>query len=82
MNVVTDALLFSGKVRGIIFIVKENYTTHAEINEALKKVSMTGAKILGFLKVGRSVGEKGGSGNSYKYKYRYNYKYKDYSAGK
>ena len=81
VNVVTDALLYSGRVGGIIFIVKENHTTHADINEALKKVAMTGAKILGFLKVGCSIGEKG-STKSYKYKYRYNYKYKEYSAEK
>ncbi|MCR5165778.1 MAG: CpsD/CapB family tyrosine-protein kinase [Oscillospiraceae bacterium] len=81
VNVVTDALLYSGRVSGIVFIVRENHTTHVEINEAMKKASMTNAKILGFLKVGCSAGEKMGTGYKYKYKYKYNYyKYKDYST--
>lgn len=81
VNVVTDALLYSGRVSGIMFVVKEDHTTHAEINEALKKASMTGAKILGFLKVGCSAGEKTGTGYKYKYKYS-NYRYKEYSSAK
>ena len=80
-NVVTDAFLYNGKIAGIMFVIKEGQTTHAEITEALKRASMTNGKILGFLKVGCSAGEKGPLGSSYKYKYKY-YKYKEYSTEK
>ena len=83
-NVVTDAFLFNGRSAGIMFVIKEGYTTHADVNEALKRAAMTGGKILGFMKVSCTVGEKGGLGSykyKYKYKYDYNYKYKEYSSG-
>ena len=76
VTVVTDALLLNTRTAGIMFIVKEGRTTHAEINEALEKTRMTNGKVLGFLKV--NCTGKGGY-SSYKYKYKYNYyKYSEY----
>ena len=49
-NVVTDAYLLNGKTAGLIFVIKENSTTHAEIKEALEKVKLTNGKVLGFIK--------------------------------
>ena len=79
VNVVTDALLYNGKTAGLLFIIKENFTTHAEISESLRRTALSDGKVLGFLKVA-CVPEKGGRGYSYKYKYKY--EYKDYSYGK
>lgn len=79
VTVVTDALLLNTRTAGIMFIVKEGRTTHAEINEALEKTRMTNGKVLGFLKV--NCTGKGGKGgySGYKYKYKYNYyKYSEY----
>lgn len=76
VTVVTDAFLMSEIVAGIVFIVKENSTTHVEINEALMKAKMMNAKVLGMIKV--NCNYKGKSGyTSYKYKYKYNYEYKN-----
>ena len=76
-TVVTDALLYNSRTAGIVFVVKEGHTTHAEINEALEKVKLSNGKVLGFLKVNCSG--KGGKGGYHSYKYKYNYyKYKAY----
>ena len=73
-NVVTDSFLYSERTAGIVFVIKENSTTHIDINEALKKATMSHAKILGFLKVNCAGKSSGG------YKYNYKYKYKNYSV--
>ncbi len=49
-NVVTDAFLLNGRTAGLIFVIKEGATTHAEIKEALEKVKLTNGKVLGFIK--------------------------------
>lgn len=75
VTVVTDAFLMNDTVSGIVFVIKEGYTTHVEINEALQKAKMTNAKVLGFIKANCDI--KGKSGySSYKYKYKYNYESK------
>ena len=72
VTVVTDAFLMNETVSGMVFVVKEGYTTHVEIGEALQKAKMTNAKVLGFIKA--NCNYKGKSGySSYRYKYRYNY---------
>lgn len=72
-TVVTDALLLNSRTAGIIFVIKEGSTTHAEINETLEKTRMTNGKILGILKV--NCAAKGGKSGYGSHKYTYNYKY-------
>ncbi len=70
VTVVSDALLMNDKIAGIVFIVREGYTTHVAIHDALERVKMTNGRVLGFLKV--ACNAKGKSGyKSYKYKYKY-----------
>ncbi len=73
-NVVTDAFLLNNRIAGIIFVVKEGYTRHEDIREALTKAKMTNGRVLGFIRANCSAkGSKGGY-HSYKYKYK-NYEY-------
>ncbi len=69
-NVVTDAFLFNGKTAGIVCVVREGMTTHADIKEVIEKAKMTNGHILGFIKAYCSAKGKGGY-KSYRYKYEY-----------
>ena len=71
VTVVADAFVLNEKNSGIIFVIKEGYTTHPEIEEALRRAKMTNGKILGFIKANCAAKGKGG-GSTYKYKYKYN----------
>lgn len=74
--VVADAFVLNEKTSGIIFVIKEGYTTHPEIEEALQKTKMSNGRILGFIRANCSRRGKSGYGS---YKYKYKYKYKEYS---
>ncbi len=52
INVVTDSQLMNMSVAGTLFVVREKYTTHSEIQKALKSIKLANGKILGFMKVG------------------------------
>ena len=61
-------------VSGMIFVVKENSTTHTAIQDALQSIKLADGKVLGFMKVNcNSNGNKNYKG--YKYNYKYDYKY-------
>lgn len=77
VTVVSDAFLMNEMSAGIIFVIKEGYTTHAAIADALQRVKMTNGKVLGFIKANCNYKGKGGY-KSYKYKYKYKYQYKEY----
>lgn len=75
VTVVSDAFLMNEMTAGMIFVIKEDSTTHAAINEALERIRMTNGKVLGFIKT--NCNSKGKHGyKSYKYKYNYKYEYK------
>ena len=76
VTVVADAFVLNERTSGIVFVIKEGFTTHPEIEEALRRTKMTNGKILGFIKSNCAAGGKSG-GRSYKYKYKY--KYNNYS---
>ncbi len=84
VKVVTDAVIISKNASGIVLTVRENQTTHEEIETSLSALNTVGAKILGAIvrecdstrkKYGYS---KGGYYRRYGYGKRgYNYNYKD-----
>lgn len=81
VTVVSDAFLMNKNTAGMIFVVKENHTSHGAINDALERIKMTDGKVLGFLKVGCGAkGRRGYKNYGYKYNYRYRYDYK-YTSG-
>lgn len=52
INVVTDSQLMNLSVAGTLFVVREKYTTHNELQKALKSIKMANGKVLGFIKAG------------------------------
>lgn len=50
VSVVTDSQLFNEQAAGLVFVVKENSTTHPDIQNALDKITVAKGKMLGFVK--------------------------------
>lgn len=66
VNVVSDSQLMNDIIAGLIFVVKEDSTTHPSIKVALQSVELAQGKVLGFMKVAcNAKGSK--SYKSYKY---------------
>ncbi len=70
IGIVTDALLVKDLVAGYLIIIREGVTTHGDIQNFLNSCEISGAKPMGFLKVG--CNPSGGKSQKYnKYgKYR------------
>lgn len=81
VTVVTDAVALSRLVSGIMIVVREGYTNHESIEQALKLLNIADAKILGFFvndidTVNMNYGSyRSTYGRGYKYGKRYGYKY-------
>ncbi|MDF2906315.1 MAG: hypothetical protein K0R34_1636 [Herbinix sp.] len=73
VNIVSDALSMIKLVDGILVVVKENFTTHPNIVNALSKYKLADARILGFVINGTSLNQ----GNKSKSQYYYYHKKKD-----
>ena len=84
INVVTDSQLMNSIIGGHVFVVRENFTSHPEIAEALEKVNLANGRKLGFIKsfctggMKSSYGKKkyGRYGKKYGYYQSYGYEYK------
>ena len=70
LNVVSDALPLIRESDGIVLVVRDNQTTHPELQKALSSLEFIDAKILGF--VVNFVESKAGKGNGASYD-SYNY---------
>lgn len=71
VGVVTDTLLLKEHIAGYVLIVREKATTHGDIERAVQAFELANSKVLGFLKVGCSLQERGKyKGKNYGY---YNY---------
>ena len=70
LNVVSDALPLIRESDGIVLVVRDNQTTHPELQKALSSLEFIDAKILGF--VVNFVESKAGKGNGSSYD-SYNY---------
>lgn len=71
VNVVSDALLLTKVSAGIVFVIRDNYTKHGDVQDALSQIQLAQGKVLGFIKTACRV--KSGSGY-----YGKNYKYSGY----
>ena len=69
INIVTDPLLLSSHVAGCLFVVRQNYTNHADLRDSLNAAQITGMNVLGFAFYGEKVDTNG----YYSRKYRKNY---------
>lgn len=76
INVVSDAMVISKIVSGIMMVLKYGSTTFRDMEESVKQMELADANLLGFVlnDIRRS------HGSSY-YNYKYKYKYRDYSYG-
>jgi capsular exopolysaccharide synthesis family protein len=73
VNIVSDALIVTPILDGMIVVVRQDYSTRSEVNQCEKQLELSGVKILGFV-----ISNADSGSSSYKYKYKYRYK-KDYS---
>lgn len=89
VTVVTDAASLSQKVSGFMIVVREGYTNHESVEQALKLLKIAHAKVLGFFVndvdvSGMNYGSYRSSyarsyGKKYGYGYGYGYEYSDRS---
>lgn len=81
VNVVTDAVALSRYVSGVMIVVREGYTNHESIENALKLLKLAKAKVLGFFVNDVDTAAMGygpyrsSYGKSYRYRYKYGYRY-------
>ena len=71
VNVVSDSQLYNELVAGIVFVIRDDVTTHNDLQRALKNIKMANGKVLGFIKTACKIT---GGGSTYKKSY-YNYDY-------
>jgi len=79
LNIVTEALVLSKMVSGVIVVTRQKYTLYKMIEKAVNALKFADAKILGFV-LNDAEEDKysyGGykSGRGYRYRYRYRYRY-------
>ena len=73
INVVTDSQLMNEVIAGLVLVIKENSTTHTEVQEMLEKIKLANGKTLGFVKTFCLPEKTGRYGKSYAYNYKYGY---------
>lgn len=76
INIVSDPLALSDQVAGAIFVVRQHFSDHRELQRAIKQAEMTGMNLLGFVFYGENL--RRGGYYSRKYYYYSSYKYGKY----
>lgn len=71
VGVVADALLLNQYILGFVAVVRENSTTHKDIENLVQNINLAHSKVIGFIKVGCSLQDEKytKSGKYYKYGY-------------
>lgn len=77
IGVVADALLLKDLIAGFVIVLRERATTHGDIQNLLESIKLADSKILGFIKVGCTGGNKGYKKYGYGKYYYYQYYYRD-----
>ena len=83
VTVVTDAVALSGYVSGVMLVVREGYTNHESIQQALHLLTIAKAKILGFFvnDIDAMSINYGSYRSAYDKKYKNNYKQETHTYG-
>lgn len=76
VTAVTDALIATKIVDGIIMVARNEYVDSGSLKEAMRQLKLVDAKVLGFVYTCA-----GGSSGGYRKKYKYRY-YSDYEHGR
>ena len=83
VNIVSDALVVSPLLHGMLLVIKENYLERRELNKCIKRLEISGVKMLGFVftmtKEPGTGYRKYGRSRYYKSYYKKN-KYVDYAS--
>jgi len=77
VTAVTDALVATKLVEGVIVVVRSDYSDRNSLNETLRQIQLVNGKVLGFA---LTCANSNGSGYGRKYRYRYRY-YRGYHYG-
>ena len=77
IGVVADALLLKDLIAGFVIVLRERSTTHGDVQNLLESIKLADSKILGFIKVGCTGGNKGYKKYGYGKYYYYQYYYRD-----
>lgn len=81
ITAVTDALVATKLVDGMILVVRNEYGDRNSLSEAIRQIHFVEGNLLGFVfTCANSSGA--GYGKKYKYKYKYQSHYGDYSEGR
>lgn len=82
INVVSDAMSLIRESDGVVLVVRQNQTTHPEIQKTLSSLEFIDAKILGFVISNSESSARGGYGygGSYRYGKHYGYGYGQYGT--
>ena len=76
VNLVSDAIVISSRINGLIMVVRENFTSQIELKEAVGKLEFLDSKILGFCVT--DADDMAGGYNRYRGRYKKYYKYGGY----
>ena len=73
VNIVSDALVASPLLDGMVIVVRENFSTRREVSKCEKQLALANVKMLGFV-----VSNVNGGRSTYKYRYKRSGKYYAY----
>lgn len=79
VNIVSDALVASSVLDGMVVVVRENYSGRRELASCMRHLELSGVKLLGF--VMNTVGGTESPYKKYRYYKRYGKSYKSYYKG-
>lgn len=81
VNIVTDATVLTPVTQGVIMVTRQNVTNHGDLQDALSKLELANAKVLGLVLAGIKQPKGLGYGKYSKYskygKYDYTYEYSE-----
>ena len=75
LAVVSDALVVSKFIDGMVMVVRQNYCTRRDLAECMRQLNFSGAKILGFVMTHKDIRKKAYGKYGKKYNGGYNYGY-------
>ena len=77
VTAVTDALVATKLVDGVVMVVRNEHADSGSLKEAMRQLKLVDAKVLGFV---YTCAGSASSGYRKKYKYKYRYYYSDYES--
>jgi len=81
VTAVSDALVATKLVDGVVLVVRNEYSDTGSLNEAIRQLQQVDGKILGFVFT-CADGSLGGYRKKYRYKYKYRYYNRYYKYGR